>query len=131
MGNQESSRRDFLRASALTTALCSFPGLASGAFAQDAKPKAPSALERRRFGKTDMEVTVLGFGGAEIGYQKVEQATVDKLLNAALDAGLNVVDTAECYVDSEIQIGTAIGHRRKEFFLFTKCGHATEATGAG
>jgi hypothetical protein len=45
-------------------------------------------------------------------------------LNAALDAGLNVVDTAECYVDSEAQIGAAIGKRRKEYFLFTKCGHA-------
>lgn len=59
-----------------------------------------SSLERRRFGKTDMNVAVLGFGGAEIGYEKTEQGTLEKLLNAALDAGLNVVDTAECYIES-------------------------------
>lgn len=125
------SRRDFLRASALTSAFCAFPGFASGLLAQEGKGAPPSVLERRRFGKTDMEVTILGFGGAEIGYERTEQATVDKLLNAALDSGLNVVDTAECYVDSEVQIGKAIGHRRSEFFLFTKCGHATDVAGAG
>ncbi len=80
-------------------------------------------MEHRRFGKTDMKVAVLGFGGAEIGYEGAEQATVDKLLGAALDAGLNVVDTAECYADSEVKIGAAIGQRRKDFHLFTKVGH--------
>jgi aryl-alcohol dehydrogenase-like predicted oxidoreductase len=78
-----------------------------------------------------MNVAVLGFGGSEIGYEKTDQATVAKLLNAALDAGLNVVDTAECYIDSEVQIGTAIGHRRKDYYLFTKCGHAVDAPGRG
>jgi len=131
MSRHDSSRRDFLRVSALTTAAVSLPWFARSARAEDAKAPTPTALERRRFGKTDMMVTVLGFGGAEIGYEKTEQATVDKLLNTALDSGLNVVDTAECYIDSEGQIGTAIGHRRKDYFLFTKCGHATDVTGAG
>lgn len=131
MNGHDSSRRDFLRVSAATTAALSLPGLATAIGAQDGVSKAPRALEKRRFGRTDMDVTVLGFGGAEIGYQKTNQETVGKLLNAALDAGLNVVDTAECYLDSEVQIAAAIGHRRKEFHLFTKCGHATEATGAG
>jgi aryl-alcohol dehydrogenase-like predicted oxidoreductase len=70
-----------------------------------------------------MDVSALGFGGSEIGYESVSQATVTRLLNAALDAGLNVIDTAECYVDSETLIGTALGSRRREVFLFTKCGH--------
>ncbi|MCY2959064.1 MAG: aldo/keto reductase [Planctomycetota bacterium] len=131
MMRHESSRRDFLRVTAVTTAALSLPPFTSALRAQEAKPAEARPLERRRFGKTDMNVTVLGFGGAEIGYQKVEQATVDTLLNAALDAGLSVVDTAECYIDSEIQIATAIGHRRKEYFLFTKCGHAKDVTGEG
>lgn len=80
-------------------------------------------MERRSFGKTDMQVTALGFGGAEIGFEGASQQTVTELLNAALDAGLNVVDTAECYMNSEEMIGEAIGHRREEFYLFTKCGH--------
>jgi aryl-alcohol dehydrogenase-like predicted oxidoreductase len=67
---------------------------------------------------------VLGFGGSEIGYQSVSARTVARLLGGALDAGLNAIDTAECYEDSEILIGKAIRARRQELYLFTKCGHA-------
>jgi aryl-alcohol dehydrogenase-like predicted oxidoreductase len=80
-------------------------------------------MENRRFGKTDMNVSVLGFGGSEIGYEGASLSTVSKLLNEALDAGLNVIDTAECYVASEELIGKAIGKRRAEYYLFTKVGH--------
>ena len=80
-------------------------------------------MERRRLGRTDMDVSALGFGGSEIGYESASQAAVTRLLDAALDAGLNVIDTAECYVDSEALIGTAVGGRRRDVFLFTKCGH--------
>jgi aryl-alcohol dehydrogenase-like predicted oxidoreductase len=81
-------------------------------------------MEKRMFGKTGLQVTPLGFGGAEIGFEGATPATVEKLLNSALDAGLNVIDTAECYVDSEELIGKAVGHRRGDYHLFTKCGHA-------
>ncbi|HLU38931.1 MAG TPA: aldo/keto reductase [Planctomycetota bacterium] len=70
-----------------------------------------------------MDVSVLGFGGSEIGYARTEQEVVDRLLNRALDAGLNVIDTAECYVDSEVAIGRAVSGRRKDYWLFTKVGH--------
>src|SRR5262245_48160481 len=81
-------------------------------------------MERRRLGKTDIDASVLGFGGSEIGYERASVRTVERLLGGALDAGLNVVDTAECYENSEELIGKAIGARRDQFFLFTKCGHA-------
>ncbi len=80
-------------------------------------------MEKRAFGRTGMQVSVLGFGGSEIGHQGALQADVDRLLNSALDAGLNVIDTAECYKNSEELIGKAVGHRRREYFLFTKVGH--------
>ena len=81
-------------------------------------------MERRRLGKTDIVASVLGFGGSEIGYQRVSGRTVARLLGSALDAGLNVIDTAECYDESETLIGRAVGARRREFYLFTECGHA-------
>lgn len=85
-------------------------------------------MERRLLGKTGMNVSLLGFGGAEIGFEGAAQATVEKLLMAALDQGLNAIDTAECYVNSEEMIGEAIGKRRSDFFLFTKCGHGASYT---
>ncbi len=66
---------------------------------------------------------MLGFGGAEIGYNSQQtQAEVNYLLNSALDAGLNVIDTAAAYKTSEVLIGNAVSSRRNDFYLLTKCG---------
>jgi aryl-alcohol dehydrogenase-like predicted oxidoreductase len=86
-------------------------------------------MEKRQFGNTDMHVTVLGLGGAEIGFGGVDQSIVTPMLNEALDNGMNVIDTAECYKDSEEKIGVAVGHRRSDFFLFSKCGHTSGLEG--
>ncbi|MHC4471022.1 MAG: aldo/keto reductase [Planctomycetota bacterium] len=80
-------------------------------------------METRTFGRTGLEVSVLGFGGSEIGFRDVPPDTVARLLTEALDAGLNVIDTAECYEGSEELIGSAVSHRRDDYHLFTKCGH--------
>jgi aryl-alcohol dehydrogenase-like predicted oxidoreductase len=80
-------------------------------------------MEKRRLGKTDMDVSVLGFGGAEIGFENASPDAVAKLLKSALDAGLNVIDTGECYRDSEELIGQTVSERREDFYLLTKCGH--------
>lgn len=125
MDESAESRRGFLKAALTITGVT---WAASGCAREVKQPIVVPAtplgeLERRPFGKTDMRVAVLGFGGAEIGYERTDAAAVSKLLNSALDEGLNVVDTAECYVDSEVAIGEAIGARRREYYLFTKCGH--------
>jgi len=53
-------------------------------------------MEKRPLGKTDMRVSALGCGGAEIGFEKAGPELVSHLLGEALDAGLNMIDTAEC-----------------------------------
>lgn len=80
-------------------------------------------MEKRQLGQTDMRVSVLGFGGSEIGYDQAATKRVSSLLNKALDDGLNVIDTAECYLKSEEMIGQAVSARRRDYYLFTKCGH--------
>jgi aryl-alcohol dehydrogenase-like predicted oxidoreductase len=87
-------------------------------------------MEYRTLGKTGLKVSVLGLGGSEVGYQDIAQKTVDTIVNRALDAGINVVDTAECYADSEQLIGRALSKRRSDVILMTKCGHAMLASAA-
>jgi aryl-alcohol dehydrogenase-like predicted oxidoreductase len=82
-------------------------------------------MEHRTLGKTGLQVSRLGFGGARIGFEEVSAEQVGELLNALLDRGITFIDTAACYNNSEELIGQAIGHRRGEYVLATKCGHLT------
>jgi len=81
-------------------------------------------METRTLGKTGMQVSVLALGGADIGFKDLSLSKTERLLRAALDLGVNVIDTAECYGVSEEKIGRAIPARR-QYYLFTKCGHAS------
>ncbi len=84
-------------------------------------------MQQNTLGKTGLKVSQLGAGLSEIGLrltpQDVEQAAA--VLNAALDGGINFLDTAACYDISEELIGRTIAHRRDEYILATKAGHAT------
>jgi aryl-alcohol dehydrogenase-like predicted oxidoreductase len=82
-------------------------------------------MDQRLLGGTGLKVSVLGFGGSEIGSENITAAQADRLLNGAVDIGLNLIDTAECYGASEELIGAAVSHRRQDYCLLTKCGHAS------
>jgi aryl-alcohol dehydrogenase-like predicted oxidoreductase len=79
-------------------------------------------MEKRRFGKTGHDISVLGFGGAPIGFLETEQQRVARILNILLDEGVNLIDTAAAYHGSEEAIGKAVSHRRSEYVLVSKCG---------
>lgn len=81
-------------------------------------------MKKENLGSTDMKVSQLGWGGVAISLEKSSFRDVEKLLNTALDDGLNVIDTAPCYSNSEEFIGRSVAHRRDEYYLMTKCGHA-------
>ena len=67
---------------------------------------------KRELGNTGLQVSVLGFGSMEIGRLRYEEA--EKLLNEALDGGINFVDSSPCYGIAEEYVGKAIGRRRDE-----------------
>jgi hypothetical protein len=72
-----------------------------------------------------MMVSALGLGASEIGYSRIPLAEAAELLETGLEAGLNIIDTAACYGDSEELIGGAMSRRRSDFYILTKCGHAS------
>jgi aryl-alcohol dehydrogenase-like predicted oxidoreductase len=88
-------------------------------------------LLKRRLGRTDFQVTTLGYGamelrGAPSGPELTDEAA-EKVLNAVLDAGINFIDTSIDYGRSEELIGRFIAHRRAEYFLASKCGCIPDA----
>ena len=90
----------------------------------------------RPIGRTGLAVPPLGFGAFKIGrnqgvkypqpYDLPDESSVSRLLNAILDLGCTLIDTAPAYGLSEARIGEAIGHRRSEFVLSTKVGETFE-----
>ena len=74
-------------------------------------------------GRTGIVVEQNGFGALPI--QRVGFEEAGKLLNRALDGGMNLIDPARAYSDSEEKIGRAIAHRRQEYTLATKTGATT------
>lgn len=82
-------------------------------------------LPTRTLGRTGLEVTTLGYGAMSLDDRfgrTVSDAEASAVLNAALDAGINFIDTAPDYGPSEEMIGKAIAGRRGEYILATKCG---------
>jgi aryl-alcohol dehydrogenase-like predicted oxidoreductase len=84
-------------------------------------------MERRILGRTGLGVGRLGVGLAKIGFELAldDVSRAARVLNTALDGGINFLDTAACYDVSEELIGRTIAHRREEYVLATKCGHVT------
>ena len=77
----------------------------------------------RRYGCTDIEVNPLGLGAAQIGDPQLDDADVARLLHAAVDAGINLFDTAPSYGISESRIGRHLAARRSEVVISTKLGY--------
>src|SRR5881397_1262999 len=80
-------------------------------------------IERRPFGRTGHLSTVTLFGGAALA--RASQADADRTLDLLLRYGVNHIDTAARYGDSELRIGPWMARHRKDFFLATKTGMRT------
>ena len=80
-------------------------------------------ISKRSFGSTGHESSVTLFGAAALG--KVTQDVADQVLKLLLEHGVNHIDTAASYGESELRIGPWMGEHRGKFFLATKTGERT------
>ena len=80
-------------------------------------------IERRPFGRTGHLSSATLFGGAALA--QASQADADRTLEVLLRYGVNHIDTAARYGDSELRIGPWMARHRKDFFLATKTGMRT------
>jgi len=83
-------------------------------------------MEIRDFGSTGLRVSVLGFGASHIGADSVSEEEAGRALNAVLDLGVTLIDTARGYGKSEERIGRHLAHRRGDFVLSSKCGYGVD-----
>jgi predicted aldo/keto reductase-like oxidoreductase len=73
---------------------------------------------KRILGRTGMAVSVIGFGGIPI--QRLAFPEAEEILLSALDRGINFIDTARGYTDSEQKIGRVLKKRRDQVVIATK-----------
>ena len=83
-------------------------------------------MEHRQFGKTDIEVSAIGFGCWEIGgtYGRIDESQFERAVRQAIDNGINCFDTAEAYGmgASEQALARALSGRRQDVSIVTKFG---------
>ena len=84
-------------------------------------------MEQRQFGNTDLTASAVGFGTWEMSttmYGHIDVGEAARAVNAAIDRGITLFDTAEVYgpYHSEELLADALGDRRNEIVLVTKVG---------
>src|SRR5262245_42696885 len=85
-------------------------------------------MKKRTLGRSGLEVSALGFGCMSIGIADVYTSSAQSeneaigLVHRSLDLGINFLDTANGYGDSEIKVGKALQGRREGVVLATKFG---------
>lgn len=80
-------------------------------------------MRMRRLGNSGLKVSEVGLGCNNFG-MRIDAAQTQAVVDAALDAGINLFDTADIYggTQSEVFLGQALGKRRHEVVLATKFG---------
>jgi aryl-alcohol dehydrogenase-like predicted oxidoreductase len=94
-------------------------------------------MQHRTLGKTGFSISEISLGTWQVGGKWGEpfsHATADRILNDAVDAGINFIDTADVYGDGESEkaVGRLVRSRSERVYVATKCGrrlqpHTAEA----
>ena len=94
-------------------------------------------MNYRKLGKTGFDISDISLGTWQVGGKwgdKFSHETADKILNTAVDSGINFIDTADVYGDGESEkaVGRLVKNRSERIYVATKCGrqlnpHTSEA----
>ena len=80
-------------------------------------------IERQQFGRTGHESSRVIFGAAALGGMTQERANAT--LELITDSGINHIDTAASYGESELRLAPWLSEHRSKVFLATKTGKRT------
>ena len=83
-------------------------------------------MQKVTFGKTGLQVSKLGFGGAPVGYLKTDRQRIAQIIDLLLEKGVNFIDTAASYPGSESALGEILAARRERVVIVSKCGSTLE-----
>jgi L-galactose dehydrogenase len=83
-------------------------------------------MEYRKLGQTDLNLSLVGFGGATLGgvFGNIDPADAIRAVHLAVDSGINLFDSSPYYgiTVSETRLGEALAGRRERVVVSTKCG---------
>ncbi len=87
-------------------------------------------MKHRTIGKSDLQVSAIGLGCNNFGYvASMDVEASRKVIDKAIDSGINFFDTSDSYGTSENILGEILGERRKKIILATKFGSKQNALG--
>jgi uncharacterized protein len=75
-------------------------------------------MQYRPLGKAGLNVSVIGLGGVQLNSSSIDYAV--SIVQRALELGVNYIDTARAYGDSEIKVGLALKGQRQRAYVSTK-----------
>ncbi|MCK4401991.1 aldo/keto reductase [bacterium] len=80
-------------------------------------------MEYRQLGRSGLRISKLGLG-TMVGFKKENQKEATSIIHKAIDEGINFIDMADCYTESEETVGNALaeGNKREKVVLTTKFG---------
>jgi predicted aldo/keto reductase-like oxidoreductase len=114
------NRRTFLRNVSALAGATALAGPGALASLNPAAGKNAAGIPLRVLGRTREKITIVGIGTAPVGQSKPGAAKGVPVYRAAIEAGINYVDTAHIYDDAEDYLGEVVPHYRDKIFLATK-----------
>lgn len=117
------NRREFIKKSALATGALSLGSMelfAKPVFNEKSLSAKPGFIPKRRYGPSDVKLSVIGFGGIIVKDEAQKKA--NRLVAEAFERGVNYFDVAPAYGNAEFKLGPALAPYRKKVFLACKTG---------